>query len=397
MAETVIVSMARTPFGRLGGGLSSLKAMDLGAVAIAETLKRAGISGEQLDMVIIGQVLTGGCGQIPGRQAAVKAGVPYEVPCINVNKVCISSLSAVTMADQVIRAGDADIIMTGGMESMSQGPYYIPRARYGYRMGNAELVDGMIYDGLWDAFQDWHMGEGTDRVAEEFSTRREDQDLWAFRSHQRAAQAEDEGMLAEEIVPVEVPQKKGDTKIVDKDEHIRRDTTIEKLSRLSPAFRKEGTVTAGNASGINDGAGAILVMTREKAEELGVEPLAKVVSHGMVGEKSPYLATVPANSTKKALEKAGLKVSDVDLFEINEAFAAVCWKSSEMLGLDPKTAENINVNGGAIALGHPIGASGSRIIMTLVSELRRRGGKYGVAAICGGGGQGDAVVLDAQV
>ena len=392
MKETVIVGMARTPFGRLGGSLADVSAMDLGATVIKEALERAKIRGEQVDYVIMGQVITGGCGQIPARQAAVKAGVPLSVPCINLNKVCISSISALVMADQAIRAGDFDIVVTGGQENMSQGCYYVSKARYGYRMGDGKLIDGMIHDALWCAINDWHMGEGTDRVAEEFSTSREDQDLWAARSQERAAAARDAGKFAEEIVPVEIKSKK-ETVLFDQDEHIRRDTTIEKLAKLPPAFRKDGTVTAGNASGINDGAAAIVVTSREKAEELGLEPLATVASHGMVADKPEYLATVPANSTKLALEKIGKSVSDVDLFEVNEAFAAVCWHSTEMMGLDPGTAENINVNGGAIALGHPVGASGSRIVMSLVNELRRRGGGLGAASICGGGGQGDAVII----
>ncbi len=392
MAETVIVGMARTPFGRMGGQLVSVTAMDLGAVAVKGALERGNVSGDKVEYSLMGQVITGGCGQNPARQSILKAGIPLESPSITLNKVCISSISALVMADQIIRAGDADVLVTGGQESMSQGCYYVTRGRYGYRMGDGTLEDGMIKDALWCALNDWHMGEGTDTVAEEFGTSREDQDLWAARSHQRAVSAREAGKFAEEIVPVEVKKKK-ETVIVDNDEHIRPDTTVERLSRLRPAFRKEGTVTAGNASGINDGAAAIVVMSRSRAEELGVEPLATVVSHGMVADKPAYLATVPANSIKKALEKMEKTVGDVDLFEINEAFASVCWHSCEMLGLDPATAENVNVNGGAIALGHPVGASGSRIVMSLVNELRRRGGGLGAAAICGGGGQGDAVIL----
>jgi len=392
MPETVIVGMARTAFGRLGGALADVSAVDLGAVAIKGALERAGIEGEQVDYVIMGQVITGGCGQLPARQAALKAGIPLDVPCLNVNKVCISSITALVTADQIIRAGDASVLVTGGMESMSQGYYYVPKARFGYRMGHGKLIDGMIHDGLWCAINDWHMGEGTDRTAEEFGTTREEQDAWAARSHQRAARAQDEGKLAEEIIPVEVKKKK-ETVIVDTDEHIRRDTSVEILSKLKPAFRENGTITAGNASGINDGAACLVVTSDEKAKELGLEPLAKIVSHGMVADKPEYLATVPANSTKKALARAGLDINDIALFEFNEAFAAVCVHSTKMLGLDPEKAENINVNGGAIALGHPIGASGSRIVMALVGELRRRGGGFGVAAICGGGGQGDAVVV----
>ncbi len=396
MSETVIVGMARTAFGRLGGVLADVSAVDLGAVAIKGAIERAGLSTDQVDYVILGQVIQGGSGQMPARQASIKAGMPFDVPCLLVNKVCISSISALVTADQIIRAGDAEVIVTGGMESMSQGCYYLPKARYGYRMGNGKLVDGMIQDALWCAINDWHMGEGTDRVAEEFGTTREQQDLWAARSQQRAAAAQEAGKFAEEIVPVEVKKKK-DVVVVDKDEHIRADTTAESLSKLPPAFRKEGTITAGNASGINDGAACLVVASRKKAEELGLPILGTVVSHGMVAEKPEYLATVPANSTLRALEKIGKNVEDVDLFEMNEAFAAVCWHSAKMLGLDPETADNSNVNGGAIALGHPVGASGARIVGALVNELRRRGGGLGAASICGGGGQGDAVLIQVDV
>jgi acetyl-CoA C-acetyltransferase len=395
LSETVIVGMARTAFGRLGGALADVPAVDLGAVAIKGALERAGIAPEQVDYLIMGQVIQGGGGQIPARQASLKAGLPMEVPCLLVNKVCISSISALVTADQIIKAGDAEVIVTGGMESMSQGCYYVPKARFGYRMGDGKLIDGMIKDALWCAINDWHMGEGTDRVAEEFGTTREQQDFWAARSHQRAAEAQEAGKLAEEIVPVEVKKKK-DMIIVDRDEHLRPDTTAEKLGKLPPAFRKEGTITAGNASGINDGAACLVVTSGKKADELGLSVLGTIVSHGMVAEKPEYLATVPANSTLKALAKIGKKVEDVDLFEMNEAFAAVCWHSSTMLGLDPETALTTNVNGGAIALGHPVGASGARITMAMVNELRRRGGGLGAASICGGGGQGDALLIQVE-
>ncbi len=393
MSETVIVGMARTAFGRLGGVLADVSAVDLGAVAIRGAVERAGISGDQVDYLIMGQVIQGGSGQMPARQASLKAGLPMDVPTLLVNKVCISSISALVTADQIIRAGDAELIVAGGMDSMSQGCYYLAKGRYGYRMGDGKLVDGMIHDALWCAINDWHMGEGTDRVAEEFGTTREQQDLWAARSQQRAAAARDAGRFALEIVPVEIKKKKG-VVVVDTDEHIRPETTLESLAKLPPAFRKEGTITAGNASGINDGAGCLVVASRKKAEELGLTILGTVVSHGMVAEKPEYLATVPANSTLKALEKIGKKVEDVDYFEMNEAFAAVCWHSSNLLGLDPETAENTNLNGGAIALGHPVGASGARIVMSLVNELQRRGGGLGAASICGGGGQGDAVLIE---
>ncbi len=396
MSETVIVGMARTPFGRLSGALAEVSAVDLGAIAIKGAMERAGLSGDQVDYVVLGQVIQGGSGQMPARQASLKAGMPLDVPTMLVNKVCISSISALVTADQIIRAGDAEVIVTGGMESMSQGCYYLTKARSGYRMGNGKLVDGMIHDALWCSINDWHMGEGTDRVAEEFGTTREQQDLWSARSQERATAAQEAGKFAEEIVPVEIKKKK-DVVVVDKDEHIRPETTVESLSKLPPAFRKDGTITAGNASGINDGAACLVVASRAKAEELGLSILATVVSHGMVADKPEYLATVPANSTKKALEKIGKKVEDVDLFEMNEAFAAVCWHSSVMLGLDPETAEITNVNGGAIALGHPVGASGARIVMSMVNELRRRGGGLGAASICGGGGQGDAVLVTVDV
>jgi len=393
LSETVIVGMARTPFGRLGGSLADIKSTDLGAVAIKGALERAGVEGGDVDYVIMGQVLTGGVGQMPARQATLKAGLPLSVPSLNVNKVCISSISALVTADQIIRCGDADLIVAGGMESMSQGCYYVTKGRYGYRMGNGVLVDGMILDALWCAINDWHMGEGTDLVAEEFGTTREQQDLWSVRSQQRADEAQKAGKFAEEIVPVEIKKKK-EVVLFDTDEHIRPETTLEALAKLKPAFRKDGgSVTAGNASGINDGAACLVVASREKAEKLGLKPLATVVSHGMVADRPDYLATVPANSIKKALEKIGKTVDDVSLFEMNEAFAAVCWHSSVMLGLDPETAETSNVNGGAIALGHPVGASGARIVMSLVNELTRRGGGLGAAAICGGGGQGDAVIV----
>ena len=395
MAETVIVGMARTAFGRLGGTLADVPAVDLGAAAIKEAVERSTLKPEQAEYLILGEVITGGVGQMPARQASLKAGFPIDLPVININKVCISSISALVFADQIIRAGDAEIIVTGGMESMSQGCYYVPKARFGYRMGNGKLIDGMIHDALWCAINDWHMGEGTDRVAEEFGTTREEQDLWSARSQQRAVEAQKAGKFAQEIVPFEVKVKK-QIKLFDQDEHIRPDTTLESLAQLRPAFRKEGTITAGNASGINDGAAALVVTSRAKAEEMGLDILATVISHGMVADKPEYLATVPGGSILKALDKIGMTPDQMDLYEINEAFASVCWHSAKMLGLDPETAENINVNGGAIALGHPVGASGARIVMSLANELRRRGGGYGAAAICGGGGQGDAVIIKVE-
>ncbi len=393
MKETVIVSSARTPFGRMQGSLAGFSAMDLGGIVIAEALKRAKVEPSSVDCVIMGQVLTANCGQIPARQAAVKAGIAKETWAINVNKVCISSMSALEMADMLIKTEQAEIIVAGGMESMTNAPYMVPQGRSGYRMGNGVLVDAMIKDGLWDAFEDIHMGKGTDNWSRELGVTREQMDLWSARSHQRAAAAQEKGLLDEEIVPVEIPQKKGEPVLFSKDEGVRPDTTVEKLAALRPAFDKEGMITAGNASQINDGACAAVLMTADKAKELGLEPLCAIVSYGWTAGEYTNLCEVPANSMRHALDKAGLKVSDLKLLEINEAFATVCWHSTRMLGLDPETAENINVNGGAIAFGHPIGVSGARIVTTLAYELRRRGGGYGGAGICGGGGQGDSMII----
>ncbi len=396
MRDSVIVSSARTPFGRMGGALADFSAVDLGGIVIAEALKRAGIAAEMVDYVIMGQVLMAGQGQITARQAATKGGIPKEVCCINVNKVCISSMSALEMADMMIKLGRADIIVAGGMESMTNAPYLIPKGRFGYRMGNGELVDSMIKDGLWDAFEDKHMGKGSDEWARELGITREMMDLWAARSHQRAAAAQEKGLLDEEIVGVEIPQKKGEPVMFLKDEGVRPDTTVEKLAGLRPAFDKEGAITAGNASQINDGACAAVVMSREKARELGLDPLCSIVSYGWIAGEFTNLHNVPAGSLERALAKADLKVEDLKLIEINEAFASVCWHSTRMLGLDPEKAENINVNGGAIAFGHPIGVSGARIVTTLAYELRRRGGGYGGAGICGGGGQGDSMIIKVE-
>jgi len=393
MKETVIVSSARTAFGRMQGALASFSAMDLGGIVIAEAVRRAKIEPSSVDCVIMGQVLTANCGQIPARQAAVKAGLPKEVWAINLNKVCISSMSALEMADMMIKLGQAEIIVAGGMESMTNAPYMVPQGRSGYRMGNGVLVDAMIKDGLWDAFEDIHMGKGTDNWSRQLGVTREQMDLWAARSHQRAAAAQEKGLLDEEIIPVEIPQKKGDPVVFKRDEGVRPDTTVEKLAALKPAFDKEGMITAGNASQINDGACATVVMSAEKAKELGLEPLCAIVSYGWTAGEYTNLCEVPANSMLDALNKAGLKMADLKLLEINEAFATVCWHSTKMLGLDPETAENINVNGGAIAFGHPIGVSGARIVTTLAYELKRRGGGYGGAGICGGGGQGDSMII----
>ncbi len=393
MKETVIVSSARTPFGRLAGALKDFTAQELGGIAIREALRRSGVDPASVDCVIVGQVLTGGQGQIPARQAAVKGGIPKEVWCINVNKVCISSMSALEMADQMIRLGEAEVVVVAGQESMTNAPYYVPNARLGYRMGNGTLVDGMIHDGLWDAFENMHMGMGSDLWARKYGITREQMDLVGARSHQRAAAATEKGLLAEEIVPVEIPQKKGEPVVFDRDEGIRPDTTVEKLAALKPAFDKEGSITAGNASQINDGACAAVVMSADKARELGLEPLCTVVSYGWGAGEFADLHPQPALGILHALKKAGLEVKDMKLVEINEAFASVVWRSTELLGLDPSEMENVNVNGGAIALGHPIGVSGLRIVTTLAYELRRRGGGYGAAGICGGGGQGDGMVI----
>ncbi|MBE3586381.1 MAG: acetyl-CoA C-acetyltransferase [Thermoanaerobacter sp.] len=389
MRETVIVSAARTPFGKLGGALAPLTAVQLGGVVIKEALRRAGIDGEQVENVIMGQVLQGGCGQIPSRQATRLAGLPWEVPSETINKVCASGLRAVTLGDQIIRAGDADIIVAGGMESMSNAPYFV-HARWGLRMGDTRFVDLMVHDGLWCAFYNRHMAIHGGEVAREYGISREEQDEWALRSHRLAIEAIDAGRLKEEIVPVAVPQKKGDPKTVDTDEAPRRDTSLEALRRLPPVFDPNNTVTAGNAPGVNDGAGALVLMSREKADKLGIKPLATILGHASVSRDAKYIATVPGLSINKLLARKGLTVDDIDLFEVNEAFAAVVLVSAKIASL-PK--DRVNVNGGAVAFGHPIGASGARILMTLIYELRRRGGGLGIAAICSGAAQGDAVLV----
>jgi acetyl-CoA C-acetyltransferase len=390
VTRSVIVAGARTPIGKFGGGFKDLKAVDLGAAAIREALRRAGVPADQIDYVIMGQVLQAGAGQITARQAAIAAGIPKEVPAITINKVCLSGLNAVALADQLIRAGEIEIAVAGGMESMNGAPYILPDARWGVRMGNAEIVDSMIYDGLWSTFTDKHMGESSDEVNEELGIGREEQDAWAARSHQRAAAAWDEGRMAEETFPVEIPQRKGDTVVVDRDEGIRPDTTAESLATLKPAFRKDGTITAGNASQISDGGAALVVMSAERAEGLGLESLAEVVAHGMSAERYPYLHTVPALAMEAALKKAGMSAGDLGVMEINEAFASVALNAGRMLELDE---EVVNPNGGAVALGHPIGMSGARLVLTAAYEMRRRGAEYAGAALCGGGGQGDALII----
>jgi acetyl-CoA C-acetyltransferase len=383
MARAVILSTARTPFGKLGGALAAYPATELGAVAIRAALQRAGVEPAEVDYVIMGQVLQAGAGQAPARQAAVRAGIPNDVPADTINKVCASSVRAVEIADQMIRAGDAELVVAGGMESMSNAPYLLPKARFGYRRGNGELVDSMVFDGLTSTFDGRHMVEQASFVSGELGISRDSQDRWALRSHERAVRAMDEGRFEPEIVPV------GDHAL---DEGPRRDTTLEKLSRLPPVFDSGGTTTAGNAPGVNDGAGAIIVASEELARRKGFEPLATIVAQGAVAGDFAYLARTPALAADQALRRAGKRIDDVERVEVNEAFASVVVNSVEMLGADP---ERVNVNGGAIALGHPIGASGARILGSLVQELRRNGGGLGLAAICSGGGQGDAVLLEA--
>jgi len=391
MPGSVIVSSARTPIGKLSGALSSFEATDLGGHAIAAALERAGIAGDQVDYVLLGQVLQAGAGQMPARQAAVKGGIPMSVPSMTINKVCLSGINAIYLADQMIQAGDAEVVVAGGMESMTKAPYLLKKAREGYRLGNGELLDSMIDDGLWCAFDAVHMGAGTERYTGELGgITRDMQDDVAAKSHERAAAAIKDGRLAEEIAPIEIPQRKGDPILVDTDEGVRPGTTAESLGSLRPAFAKDGTITAGNASQISDGAAATVVMSAAKAEALGLAPLAELVSFGMVAGPDPSLLTQPSRAITRALEHADLKVSDLDLFELNEAFAAVGLASMQDLGI---TDDVVNVNGGAIALGHPIGMSGTRVVITLINELRRRGGGLGAAALCGGGGQGEAAIV----
>lgn len=387
---SVIVGAARTPFGKFGGALKDVAAVDLGAIAIKEALARAGVSGDQVDEVIMGMVLQAGAGQVPSRQAARKAGLPWEVASETINKVCASGMRAVTMADQIIRTGDADIIVAGGMESMSNVPYALPKARYGLRMGDGEIKDLMMYDGLTCPFDFVPMAVHGSNVSQEYDISRELQDQWAHRSQIRASHAVENGIFDEEIATVSIPQKKGDPLVVKRDESPRPDTTLEVLAKLAPVYKKDGTITAGNAPGINDGAAAMVVMSEAKAQELGVKPLAKILGQATVGAEAPYIATTPGLAINKLLQKTGVKLEDIDLFEVNEAFAAVTLTSGKLVGWDE---EKVNVNGGAIALGHPIGASGARIIMSLIYELRRRGGGLGIAAICSGAAQGDAVLI----
>ncbi len=391
MRKTVIVSGARTPFGKFGGGLAPLTAAQLGGIAIKAALERSNFNPEDVGEVIMGTVLQGGQGQLPSRQASREAGIPWDVKTETVNKVCASGMRSVTMADQFIRLGDEDVIVAGGMESMSNAPYFMPKARWGLRMGDASVKDMMVHDGLTCSFENVHMGNYGNRTAEEFELTREAQDEWSYRSHQLAVKATEDGVLAEEIVPVEVPQRKGDPVVVDQDEAPRKSTTVEALSKLRPVFDPQGTITAGNAPGVNDGAAAMLLMSDEKAEQIGATPLATIVAHDEIAVEAQDFPQTPGLVINKILEKAGKSIDEIDLFEVNEAFAAVSLASGKIAGLDP---EKVNVNGGAVALGHPIGASGARILLTLAYELKRRGGGLGIAAICSGGGQGDAVLIE---
>jgi acetyl-CoA C-acetyltransferase len=390
MPKTVILSAARTPIGKLGGGLGSVDATDLGATAISAALERAEVAPEQVQHVVMGQVIQAGQGQIPSRQAQVKADIPKDVSSETINKVCASGIRSACLLDNAIRVGDLDVGVGGGMESMSRAPYMLKEARFGFRMGDAKAIDSMINDGLTNPFSGKHMAQEASEVAAELELTRPDMDRWALRSHQLAVKATDEGRLPEEIVPVTVKGKKGDT-VVEVDEAPRRDASLEALAKLPPIFLKDGSHTAGNSPGVNDGAGALVIASDEWAKRNNRNALATIVAHAQVADDFPYLARTPAKAAQQALEKAGLKVEDIDLWEINEAFASVTLNSMRTLGLDE---ERVNVNGGAVALGHPIGASGARILGSLVLELRRRGGGLGCAAICSGGGQGDAVIVE---
>jgi acetyl-CoA C-acetyltransferase len=382
VARSVIVSAVRTPFGKLGGALRAHAATKLGSVAIRAALDRAGVPNEEVEYVVMGQVLQGGAGQAPARQAAVGAGLPKEIPADTINKVCASSIRAVEIADLMIRSGDHSVIVAGGMESMSNAPYILKHARFGYRLGDGVLIDLMTHDGLTSTFDQKHMVEQASFVSRELGISREDQDRWALRSHERAVHAIDNGLFADELVPVED---------VTNDEGPRRDTSYEKLARLKPVFDPDGTTTAGNAPGVNDGAGALVVTSDEYARRNGLEVLATIVAQAYVADDFAYLARTPAAAGKIALEKAGKTIEDVERVELNEAFSSVVLNSAKMLGADP---ERVNVNGGAVALGHPIGASGARILSTMIYELRRNGGGLGLAAICSGGGQGDALLIE---
>jgi len=389
--QTVIVAGARTPIGRLLGGLKGFTGAELGGFAIKGALEKAGLAPDQVEYVIMGQVLQAGAGQIAARQAAVKAGIPMNIPAITINKVCLSGLNAIALADQLIRAGEYEIVVAGGMESMTNAPHLLPKSREGFKYGDVPLVDSMAFDGLWDAFTDQAMGAMTDQANNEgLKLTREEQDEFSARSHQRAAEAWKNGLFADEVVPVEVPQRKGDPIVVDSDEGVRSDTSVEALAKLRPSFGKDGTITAGSASQISDGGCAVVVMSKAKAEELGLSWLAEIGAHGSVAGPDSTLQSQPANAIAKACQKEGIEPNALDLIEINEAFASVGIASTRELGAD---VDKVNVNGGAIALGHPIGMSGARLVLHLALELKRRGGGVGAAALCGGGGQGDALIV----
>ncbi len=391
MAGSVIVAGARTPIGRLLGGLKDLAATDLGGVAITGALDKAGVAPEQVDYVIMGQVLQAGAGQIPARQAAVKAGIPMSVPALTLNKVCLSGLDAIALADSLIRAGECEVVVAGGMESMTNAPHLMMKSREGYKYGDVTVRDHMAYDGLWDVFTDQAMGSLTEaRNAAEETLSREEQDAFAARSHQRAATAWKNGVFTDEVVEVEVPQRRGDAVVVTEDEGIRADTTVQSLAKLRPAFSKDGTITAGSSSQISDGACAVVVMSKAKADELGLAWLAEIGASGQVAGPDSTLQSQPAHALQVACDKAGISASELDLVEINEAFAAVGISSARQLGL---SEDRVNVNGGAIALGHPVGASGARIVLHVALELQRRGGGVGAATLCGGGGQGEALIV----
>lgn len=391
MNRTVILDGARTPFGKFGGALASLQASDLGGIAIKAALEKSGVQPAEVQEVIFGTVLQAGQGQIPSRQAASKAGIPWNVKTETINKVCASGMRSITLGDQLIRLGDEEVIIAGGMESMSNAPYYLPKGRFGLRMGDASIVDGMVYDGLSCSFDPKHVHMGTygNSTADEFQISREQQDTWAERSHRLAVQAAEK--FAEEIVSVEIPQRKGEPVVVGSDEAVRPDTTMETLANLRPAFGKEGTITAGNAPGVNDGACAVVLMNEERAKSEGRTPLATILAHTEIAVEPKNFPQTPGLVINALLEKTGKTIKEVDLIEINEAFAAVALVSNQIAGLDEN---KVNVNGGAVALGHPIGASGARIVLTLAYELKRRGGGIGIAAICSGGGQGDAIMIE---
>lgn len=388
--KTVIVSAKRTPFGKFGGGLASMQAAELGGAAIRAALNASGLEQGDIDEVVMGMVLQGGAGQVPSRQAMRHAGLDWNIATETINKVCASGIRSVTLSDQIIRSGDAEMMIAGGMESMSNAPYILPNARWGQRMGDASMVDLMIHDGLHCAFDGVHMAVHGSNCASEFGIHREQQDAWALRSHERALQAIEAGRFEDEIVPVEIHLGKKGTAVISQDEGPRNDTSLERLAALSPVFKKDGTITAGNAPGVNDGAGAMVLMSGKKAAERGIRPLATIVDHVQVGAEARYFPSTPGHAIEKLLKKNRLTIDQIDLFEVNEAFAAVTLIAGKMVGWNE---EKVNVNGGAVALGHPIGASGTRILMTLAYELRRRGGGLGVASICSGAGQGDAVLI----